>query len=137
MGTEPSIYITRIDADRIDALLEKTPDSALVGKEQLHNELQRATIVEPADIPANVVTMNSTVRFQIESTTREFTLKLVYPRDVDGSADKVSILAPIGSAILGLREGQSIVWPLPGGNTARVKVIKVVDQPERRGDYAS
>jgi regulator of nucleoside diphosphate kinase len=58
----------------------------------------------------------------------------VYPRDADGSNDKISILAPEGSALLGLSEGDEITWPAPGGGMMVVKIIEVTYQPERSGD---
>ena len=137
MTTQPPIVISRLDANRLQALLEKMEDTPIPGMELLEDELGRATVVAPQEMPREVVTMNSTVRFRIEDSAREFTLKLVYPRDVDGAPEKVSILAPIGSAMIGLREGDSIEWPMPGGSTSTVTIVEVVDQPERRGDFAS
>lgn len=135
MQTQPAIIITRRDAERIESLLERAAAQASPGVERLQDELLRAQVVAPDEVPGDVVTMNSTVRFRIEGTSKEFSLKLVYPHDADGTAEKVSILAPIGSALLGLREGQAIDWPMPGGTTAKVRILEVVDQPERRGDY--
>ena len=97
--------------------------------------MDRAKIVKPEEIPPDVVTMNSTVLFRIEPSNKEFSLTLVYPNDYDLSADKISILAPVGSALLGLREGDTISWPKPGGGVLQVRVLKVVYQPERSGDF--
>jgi len=133
---EPNVVITKLDADRLDQLLESLPDQAFAAKEQLQEELARAKIVESRDIPPDTVTMNSVVTFRVENTGREFSLKLVYPKDADGSTDKVSILAPIGSALLGIREGQTIMWPMPGGVSYNVRVLKVDDQPERSGNFS-
>ena len=80
--------------------------------------------------------MNSSVRFKVESSDAEFSLTLVYPRDADGSNDKISILAPVGGALLGLNEGDEIMWPVPGGGMMAVKIIEVTYQPERSGDIA-
>ncbi|WP_351012033.1 GreA/GreB family elongation factor, partial [Shewanella sp. S1-58-MNA-CIBAN-0166] len=74
-----------------------------------------ANIVEPHEVPSTVVTMNSTVNFVVESTGEEFTLTLVYPKNIDSSGNKISILAPVGSALLGLSQGDQIEWPKPGG----------------------
>ncbi|MFP4639525.1 MAG: GreA/GreB family elongation factor, partial [Guyparkeria sp.] len=82
-----------------------------------------------------VVTMNSTVRFRVTSSDEEFRLTLVYPRDVDPNGGTISILAPIGSALLGLSEGDEMDWPRPGGGTLHVKIEEVVYQPERAGEY--
>ncbi len=130
----PNIVITKRDADRLDLLLEGISGQAFPGKQNLLAELSRATVVESEDIPPNVVTMNSTVAFGT-GDGREFSLKLVYPKDSDGSAEKLSILAPLGSAILGLKEGDSISWPVQGGVNVDVRIIRVTEQPERDGHY--
>ena len=131
----PNIVITKLDADRLDSLLESLSGKDFPGKEQLQAELTRASIVDSADVPSNVVTMNSKVVFRA-GDGKEFSLKLVYPRDSDGSAEKISVLAPVGSAILGLKEGDSISWPVHGGKTIDVMIIQVAEQPERDGNYA-
>lgn len=131
----PSIVITQLDADRLDTLLGSLSEQQFPGKERLEAELARATIVDSRDVPPNTVTMNSVVVFRT-GDGKEFSLKLVYPKDADGSADKVSILAPVGSALLGLAEGDSITWPIHGGTTAEVRIISVAEQPERNGNYA-
>ncbi len=130
----PNIVITKRDADRLDLLLEGISGQAFPGKPHLLAELARACIVDSQDVPPNVVTMNSTVAF-VTSEGREFSLKLVYPKDSDGSPEKLSILAPLGSAILGLKEGDSISWPVQGGINVDVRVIRVTEQPERDGNY--
>jgi regulator of nucleoside diphosphate kinase len=77
--------------------------------------------------------MNSKVRFKIKSSDTEFSLTLVYPGDTHGSNDRISILAPVGSALLGLNEGDEIAWPAPGGGMMDVRIIEVTYQPERSG----
>jgi regulator of nucleoside diphosphate kinase len=131
----PSIVITKRDADRLDALLEGLSGQNFPGKALLEAELARAAIVDSKNVPPNVVTMNSTVAFKT-GEGKEFSLKLVYPQDSDGSAETLSILAPIGSAILGLKEGDSISWPVHGGSAVDVVIIRVTEQPERDGNYA-
>ena len=134
MNTQPNIVISSLDAERLDALLASIPRDTFPGRAELEAELARAEIVEPRDIPTTVVTMNSTVRFRVESSTEEFTLTLVYPRDMDSSSDKISILAPVGSALLGLRVGDVIDWPMPGGRSARLHVLAIRYQPEAAGE---
>jgi len=82
-----------------------------------------------------VVTMNSRVKFTVLSTKKSFTYTLVYPQDMDGSADKISVLAPVGSALLGLTVGQEIEWTLAENKTTRVRIDSVEYQPEDSGDY--
>src|SRR5690606_6988499 len=111
MNRRPNIVISSLDADRLERLLESLPGGSFPGKAALETGLMRADIVEPDEVPATVVTMNSKVRFRVTSSKEEFTLTLVYPRDMDGSSDRISILAPVGSALLGLSQGDEIEWP--------------------------
>ncbi len=135
MSKKPKIIISETDADRLDRLLSALPDNAFPGQTALEDELARATIVSPQKVPANVVTMNSTVRFRVSSSNEEFTLTLVYPKDVDQSGKTISILAPVGSALLGLSQGDTIEWPLPGKGLVKVHIEEVVFQPERAGEF--
>ncbi len=133
MTRKPAITVSSRDADRLSSLLDELSDEQFPGKDELLAELDRATIVDPEKVPSNVVTMNSTVRFQVEGSDREFSMTLVYPRDQGDS--KISILAPVGSALLGMTEGESIAWPKPGGGVLSLKIIEVTYQPERAGDF--
>lgn len=134
MNTRPEITISSLDADRLNNLIESLPKNSFAGKSDLESELARANIVAPELIPPTTVTMNSTVKFVIESTKEEFELTLVYPKDIDSSGKKISILAPVGSALLGLSQGDQIEWPKPGGGFFKVKLREVVYQPERAGE---
>ena len=135
MTTKPKIVLSSLDADRLSKLLDSLPDQAFPGRDDLEAELARAEIVPPAEVPPNVVTMNSTVKFSIESSSKEFFLTLVYPKDVDARGGTISILAPVGSALLGLAKGDEIEWPNPGGRVLRVRIEDVLYQPEREGDF--
>jgi regulator of nucleoside diphosphate kinase len=84
-------------------------------------------------MPANVVTMNSTVKFVMQSSGEAFEMTLVYPKDADSSGKTVSILAPVGSALLGLTQGDEIEWPNPAGGMTTIQVTEVTYQPERDG----
>src|SRR5574340_585239 len=114
MKARPKVILSTVDAERLERLLESLPSSAVPGKADLEAELARAEVMDPKDIPPSVVTMNSTVKFKVESSTEEFCLTLVYPKDVDPSGGTISILAPVGSALLGLSQGDTIEWPRPG-----------------------
>jgi regulator of nucleoside diphosphate kinase len=131
----PNILVSSTDMERLERLLESLPNGAVPGKADLEAELDRAEVVDPKDIPPSVVTMNSTVKFKVESSQEEFCLTLVYPKDVDASGGTISILAPVGSALLGLSEGDEIEWPRPGGGTLQVRIEEIVHQPERAGEY--
>ena len=135
MNTKPNLIISSLDADRLDALIDSLPDSAFPGKKELKAELARAEIVEPKDVPPTTVSMNSTVRFSVKSSSEQFTLTLVYPKDMDSSSGKISILAPVGSALLGLSQGDKIEWPNPGGGVLQVQIEEIVYQPERDGRH--
>lgn len=135
MATRPNIVISSTDLARLEKLLDSLPDHAFPGKAELEAELDRADVVEPQEIPSSVVTMNSKVKFKVDSTADEFCLTLVYPKDVDASGGTISVLAPVGSALLGLSEGDQIEWPKPGGGTLEVRIVEVVNQPERAGEY--
>ena len=116
-------------------LIDSLPDSNFAGKKELEAELDRAKVVEPTEVPPTTVTMNSTVSFVVESSKEEFVLTLVYPKDLDASGSKISILAPVGSALLGLSQGDEIEWPKPGGGLLKVKIKEVTYQPERSGEF--
>ncbi len=133
MSKRPEIIISTTDADRLDKLLASLPRAQFPGRAELEAELARATIVEPKDVPPTVVTMNSTVKFSADSSGDDFELTLVYPKDADTSGKTISILAPVGSALLGLSQGDSIEWPKPGGGLMKVRVQEVTYQPERAG----
>ena len=132
---QPKIVISSLDAERLESLLDSLPDDAFPGREDLESELARAEIVDPKDVPPNVVTMNSTVRFRMESSSEEFLMTLVYPRNVNPDGGTISILAPVGSALLGLSKGDAIEWPKPGGGMLRVRIEEITYQPERSGEY--
>ena len=122
------IYVTENDLQQLERLLEISKRTANV--EALSDELGRAIIVEPHVVRPDIVTMNSTVRFRDDATEEETELSLVYPQDADIGAGKVSVLAPVGSALLGLSVGQSIEWPMPSGQTRRLRLEAVLYQPE-------
>ncbi|WP_339805301.1 nucleoside diphosphate kinase regulator [uncultured Marinobacter sp.] len=134
MTSRPKITISSLDAERLDTLLESLATKAVPGKTELEDELGRADVVDPKDVPPNLVTMNSTVRFREHPGDREFELTLVYPKDMDGSGTRISILAPVGSALLGLSVGDEIEWPKPGGGTLKVQIEEILYQPERAGE---
>lgn len=131
----PNIVVSSLDADRLETMLESAGAKNFPGRADLQKELDRATILSPQDMPPTVVTMNSTVRFKVESSPEEFTLTLVYPKDVGSEGGRISIMAPVGSAMLGLSQGDSIEWPRPGGGKLRVRIEEITYQPERAGDH--
>jgi regulator of nucleoside diphosphate kinase len=135
MNTKANVVISSLDAERLERLIDTLPMSAYAVGEKLEEEIARADIVEPQLIPPTVVTMNSTVRFKVDSSSEEFTMTLVYPKNVDVAQNKISILAPVGSAMLGLEQGAELEWPKPGLGMLKVRIEEVTYQPERAGDY--
>jgi regulator of nucleoside diphosphate kinase len=127
----PQIYLTQVDVDRLLKLVESQPGRRF---EQLESELVRATVVPREKIPEDVVTMNSRVVFENETTRERREVTLVYPGSADIDAGKISVLVPVGTALLGLRVGQSIDWQLPGGEMQRFRIVQVPFQPEAAGE---
>jgi regulator of nucleoside diphosphate kinase len=128
---DQAITITDADLRRLQPVLEQNDTAA---SESLDAELRRATVVPQRAVPADVVTMNTEVVYEDCTTSSQRVVRVVYPKDADASHGKISVLAPIGSALLGLRVGQAIEWPVPSG-TKRVRVVEIRYQPEAHGDY--
>ena len=131
---KPHIIISEQDLHRLETMLEHQ-DKFTATMELLEEELARAEVVAPKDVPNNVVSMNARVLITIAPATESTEITLVYPHDFNGDKGQVNIIAPIGTAILGLAEGQEIEWPQPDGQIMKVKIEKVLYQPEREGDY--
>ncbi|RYZ45795.1 MAG: nucleoside diphosphate kinase regulator [Myxococcaceae bacterium] len=133
--THPLI-VTDTDLQRLERVVEQygnVRNAEIV--EQLESELARAVVTSSTSIPANVVTMNSTVVFEDEEGGGKREVTLVYPKDANSDAGRISILAPVGSALLGLSVGQTVEWPLPNGRTRRLRIVAVPYQPEAAGHF--
>jgi regulator of nucleoside diphosphate kinase len=125
------IIVTDADLDRLRPLLEHANTTAA---DQLDSELVNATVIDQFHVPDDLVTMNSEVVYEdLESSVRR-TVRIVYPADADSKRGWVSVLAPIGSALLGLRVGQETEWSVPAGKK-RVRVVELTYQPEAAGDF--
>jgi regulator of nucleoside diphosphate kinase len=127
-----SIRITGQDMQRLRHLLGTTTRASARDQEHLETlweELDRAIVVSAEDAPADVITMRTRVRVRdLESGQRdEYTV--VYPWEADVASNRVSVLAPLGTALLGYREGDQLEWRMPGG-VRRLRVEKILDQPE-------
>ncbi|KIQ36937.1 MULTISPECIES: nucleoside diphosphate kinase regulator [Pseudomonas syringae group] len=134
MNTAPSLILTRLDVQRLESLIDSQDDS-MPGIQALQAELDRAEqVVGHDEVPEGVVTMNSRVHCREESSGKDYHLTLVYPKDA-GVEGTVSVLAPMGSALLGLQVGQHIDWPAPGGKTLKLTLLAVEYQPEAAGEY--
>lgn len=130
-----NIIMSSVDANRVELMLDTLAPGHEAQADALLNELARAEIVDPWDMPPRVVTMNSTVRFALQGVEGEWCRTLVYPKDAARGGDTLSILTPVGSALLGLAEGDTIEWAGPGGKNLTVRVLEIVYQPERAGDF--
>ncbi len=130
------IFITAQDLERLRGLLNKQwatgRDSRYLAK--LRDELEKAAVVDPKSVPNDVVTMNSTVELTDLDTSTTEVYTLVFPDEADIGQAKVSVLAPIGTAMLGYRVGDTFEWEVPAG-TRRLRVSQILYQPEAAGDW--
>ncbi|CAH2031664.1 nucleoside diphosphate kinase regulator [Trichlorobacter ammonificans] len=131
------IYITDFDLQRLQELIEvmaEQPSRDNRYLDELDQELLRAEVVAPRDIPPDVITMNSTVRLLDMDSKGELEYTLVFPPDADLEKGRISVLAPVGMAMIGYRVGDVVSWKVPGG-TKRLKIKKILYQPEAAGDF--
>ena len=134
---ERDLHINELDHKRLMRLIEDALNGVTEQSNSLRSlqvELTRANVVNAEELPRDVVTMRSRVLIMLEDEEKEITL--VYPNEANRSTGKISILSPIGTAIIGYREGDVINWLTPGG-LKRIRIKKVLYQPEASGDYES
>lgn len=127
MPNNDEIILTKTDFQKISALI--AANTTAIG-ESLEEELGRAFLVDDDQLPANVVSMNSTVKFEDVNDGNPTVVTLVYPHEANIDENKVSILTPVGSALIGLRVGQTIRWAFPNGKEKDLKVISVAPKSE-------
>lgn len=120
-----SLIVSKTDYQQLMKLIGQQDTPAA---EALDIELGRAELVDEKQLPADAVSMGSVVTFTDLDSQEEKTISLVYPHEADVSNMKISILSPVGSALIGLRIGGNIDWPVPQGKVRRLKVI-AVQQP--------
>jgi regulator of nucleoside diphosphate kinase len=138
MGKQTNIYVTGPDYERLTKLIEiareREGEANREYLDRLEAELDRAEVVQQQDIPADVITMRSTVRLQDLDTGEEMIYRLVFPKEANYDEARISVLAPVGTAMLGYRRGDVIEWQVPSG-VRRLSVEEVLDQPESNGEY--
>lgn len=138
MTKESTIYITEVDLARLRKLIEAARDSGVDSNtpymNKLEDELDRASIVDPKEIPMDAITMRSKVRLKDLESRKEMIYSLVFPNEADVDEGRISVLAPVGTAMIGYRVGDIIEWEVPSG-LRRLKVEEVLYQPEASGDY--
>ena len=131
------IFITAFDKERLEELIAvavEFGDHDRNDLDSLATELDRGRLVKSEEVPPNVVTMNSEVLLRDVDTSEEMKYRLVFPRDANIASGAISVLAPIGTAILGYREGDTIEWSVPSGQR-RIRIETLIYQPEAAGDY--
>ena len=132
-----TITITVNDRQRLGSMLQSQIAFETGDRRQLDDlevKLEQAQVVPPEKAPRNLVTMNSVVRLRDLETDEPEVYRLVYPQEAQIADQRLSILAPVGSAILGRREGSVVEWPVPAGR-CRLRIDKIVYQPEREGAF--
>jgi len=132
-GSERTLFITASDYAQLERLVETARRGAqAVYVQALEEELLRARILPEAEIPRDVVTMHSRVLLADLQTGEELECTLVFPHQADSSRQRISVLAPIGTAILGYRAGDTFTWQVPRG-PRRMQIRRVLSQPEATG----
>ena len=132
---ERNLYLNELDHKRLMRLIEDALNGITEQSNSLRSlqvELGQATVVNAEELPRDVVTMRSRVLIMLDDEEKEITL--VYPNEANHSTGKISILSPIGTAIIGYREDDVINWLTPGG-LKRIRIKKVLYQPDASGDY--
>ena len=134
MPHKRKIYISAFDLQRLQDYLDDMDPGERKKVRALEDELQRAAVLPPEKIPADVITMNSRVRYRDLEDDSEMEITLVFPGDADISRGKMSILSPIGTAVLGYKVGDTLEWQVPDG-LRKLKIEALVYQPESSGDF--
>jgi regulator of nucleoside diphosphate kinase len=132
-----TIYITQYDMERLKGLIDEAKRQDQRKNEYLESleaELAHCQLVTSTEVPPDVVTMNSKACLVDLDTQEEMVYTLVFPQDADIAQFRISVLAPIGTAMLGYRVGDVFTWKVPDG-VRRLKVEQVLYQPEASGDY--
>lgn len=131
------LYISEFDKSRLEELIAVAEDFGGQDRkdlESLTKELAKAEVVSPKNVPPTVVTMNSKVVLRDQDTSEEMTYVLVFPKDANIDAGAISVLAPVGTAILGYAKGDVVEWSVPSG-VRRILIKDILYQPEAAGDY--
>ena len=131
------IILNRLDYSRIKQCLSDAKQFKSISATEAENllkELNSAKIVEPQEIPGNVVTMNSIVKISFSNTNKQVEFQIVYPEKADLKNNKISIFSPIATALIGYKVGDEIEWLVPAGLT-KITIDEIIFQPEASGDF--
>lgn len=138
MGKKRTIHITEFDLNRLNKLIEMLEDEPVQRDrkyiEELDEELRRAKVMDPRNVPRDIVTMNTRVRVKDLDTGAEMIYQLVFPGDADVKQNKISILAPVGTALIGFKVGETVEWQVPSG-VKKIRIEEILYQPEAAGDF--
>lgn len=129
--------MNRVDHARILKCINDARDMNTISSEEaenLLNELNSAKIVEPKDVPVNLVTMNSIVKIRFINTDKQIQFRIVYPDQADLRENKISIFSPVATALIGYKVNDEIEWLIPSGMTT-IRIEEIIYQPEAAGDY--
>ena len=139
MAVNGVIWLTEQDYNRLKhllAALTRQSRGMQAGLDTLEEILDLARVVHQETVPQSVVTMNSRVLFRDLRTQEDGTVTVVYPTTADPSSGNISVLSPVGAALLGESEGNEVELPLPHGQSRRIRIMNVLYQPEAQGDFA-
>jgi len=131
------IILNRLDYARIKKSINVAREYKSITEkeaEELLNELESAKIVDPEDVPSNVVTMNSIVKISFLNNDKQVQFQIVYPDEANLKTNKISIFSPIATALIGYQTGDEIEWIVPAGLT-RIRIDEIIYQPEASGHY--
>ena len=132
-----NIILSRLDYTRIKNYLRDALQNKSITEKESKNlliELESAKIVDPHDVPGNIVTMNSIVKVSFLSNNKQLQFRIVYPDQANLKENKISIFSPIATALIGYKENDEIEWIVPSGLT-KIKIDEIIYQPEAAGDY--
>lgn len=135
MNRQPDILVASLDLVRLEGLLNTLRDKHSPIRLSLENELEKAKIVDSFHLPENVVSMNSTVELRVSQSETPVYMTLVYPYGMRMDGTTLSVLSPIGTALLGVKEGDEIYWPGTNGKNIKARLKGILYQPEKAGDY--
>ncbi len=131
------LILNKLDFLRIQKSIDDAKASRSITSEEaesLIKELNSADIVEPEEIPSDVVTMNSVVRISFLNTNKQIKFRIVYPKEANVTENKISIFSPIATALIGYKVGDELEWIVPAGLT-KIRIDQIIYQPEASGDY--
>lgn len=139
MEKNTAICLTKYDLGKLRQLiadLTQRTRGMEAGVDALEEILDLGRVVPPQDIPGDIVTMNSKVVFEDLESREQREAVIAYPQDADPQSGKISVLSPVGIALLGLAAGAETELPLPHGRITRIRIREVSYQPEAHGEYA-